>query len=78
MVWWLLFTHLKDWAPDPLEVRHITIPVQGLHPSLEGLTIGQISDLHFNNGNSDETGVTEDTMKVRDAISLSAELARWS
>jgi predicted MPP superfamily phosphohydrolase len=62
--YWLLFMEWKEHAPDLLDVRHVTVRLRGLHPSLHGLKIAQLSDLHFNDGNSFETGVTDATLRA--------------
>lgn len=62
--WWWMFVDWKDHAPDHLEIRHVEVPVHGLHPALNGLKIAQITDLHFNNGNSMELGVTEAMLRA--------------
>lgn len=63
----------KEHAPDVMEVRRIDVPIHGLHPSLHGLKIAHITDLHFNNGNSLETGVTDAMLRATIAAVNSAQ-----
>ena len=60
----MLFIQLKHLAPDGVVVRHIDVPIRGLHPSVHGLKVAHISDLHYNGGNSQETGVSDETLQV--------------
>lgn len=71
--WWWMFVDWKDHAPDTLEIRHVEVPIHGLHPALNGLKIAQITDLHFNNGNSMELGVTEAMLRASIAAVNAAE-----
>jgi predicted MPP superfamily phosphohydrolase len=48
---------------ETVQLRSFEVPVAGLHPSLHGLKIAHISDLHFNDNNSVEMGTSDDILE---------------
>ena len=43
----LIMTASGMWSLSQLEVKHVTLPVKGLHPRLNGTTVVQLSDIHL-------------------------------
>ena len=43
----LVLTFSGLWYVSQVEVKHVTLPVKGLHPRLNGTTVVQLSDIHL-------------------------------
>jgi predicted MPP superfamily phosphohydrolase len=59
---WTLF-HPPTGNADSVVVRRFEVPMRGLHPSLHGLKIAQLSDLHFNDNNSKIMGTSDEILE---------------
>ena len=63
---------------ETVKLRSFDVPVAGLHPSLHGLKIAHISDLHFNDNNSVEMGTSDDILEqaARAEVEALSEMAQ--
>ena len=43
----LVLTLSGMWFVSQLQVKHVTLPIKGLHPRLNGTTLVQLSDIHL-------------------------------
>jgi hypothetical protein len=51
------------WVPERVVATRVTVPITRLHPALANFTIAQLSDVHFNDNNSIEMGVSDNMLE---------------
>ncbi|KAL6057216.1 Ser/Thr phosphatase family superfamily protein [Balamuthia mandrillaris] len=48
---------------ETVQMRSFNVSIAGLHPSLHGLKVAQLTDIHFNDNNSVHLGATDDILR---------------